>query len=447
MHPNRSLKPLLPAVIFIALAIALSMTACQQPGGDGAHLSSANKTGKPNAPSPQTPQNPSNPQERTATPPASLNIEKLVPSGNEKLISTPKDLHQPIISAIQQAQKSLDIVNFHLSDPDVVTALKEAAGRGVTVRLLLDQSILSKSTTGTAIFDELKKSGVLAKKSTSQFSITHQKSLVIDRELEEKRTAFITTMNLITVPGITRDYGLITQDKEIINEMTIVFEVDWTNADKNTKETPILAEERLLWSPVNSKPKILGLINLAQKNIDIEVENFGDDEVIAALGARISQVPGLKIRTITPGCSAGGDPLYSRPFLERLKKLGVENRVMAAEPDENHPFMHAKMMVVDNQIFYLGSENLSFNSLTKARELGILTNNAELAQQLESNFSLDWTSAFAPESVTKAMCAAATGPYSGKPQKPISPAPKTPTAGANTPAADNSAAAAEISEL
>ncbi|MGZ3746718.1 MAG: phospholipase D-like domain-containing protein, partial [Pseudobdellovibrionaceae bacterium] len=57
---------------------------------------------------------------------------------SETLTITPQDRHEPILEAIETAQKTLDIVNFHLSDMEVVRALIEASQRGVQVRIILD---------------------------------------------------------------------------------------------------------------------------------------------------------------------------------------------------------------------------------------------------------------------------------------------------------------------
>ncbi|MGZ3744960.1 MAG: phospholipase D-like domain-containing protein, partial [Pseudobdellovibrionaceae bacterium] len=161
---------------------------------------------------------------------------------SETLTITPQDRHEPILEAIETAQKTLDIVNFHLSDMEVVRALIEASQRGVQVRIILDSSILSKNIKAQNIADELKKSDVQVKPSSNKFSITHEKTLVIDNKL-----AFITTINLVTTSASTRDFGLITQDPDVIAEINSVFNADWSNADSNGDFTPSLSQSRLVW--------------------------------------------------------------------------------------------------------------------------------------------------------------------------------------------------------
>lgn len=315
----------------------------------------------------------------------------------ETLTITPQDRHEPILAAIAAAQETLDIVNFHLSDREVVQALVEANHRGVQIRMILDSAILSKNLKAQNIVTELEQAGVQVKKSSNKFSITHAKSLVIDNKV-----AFITTINLVTTSRKTRDFGLITQDPDLISEIHSVFNADWSNADNNGDFTPSLTQPRLVWSPINSTQKLKELILSAQFTIDLEVENFGDREIQEALIARA--IAGVQVRTLTPGCVPGDNPLRNRQYLEALGASGIQNRVMAAISDPLHPYMHAKMMVVDNKTFYIGSENFSYNSLKRARELGIITDNDELAAQLENVFAQDWQVSVSPDQVTKEDC-------------------------------------------
>jgi cardiolipin synthase A/B len=315
----------------------------------------------------------------------------------DELIVTPLDKHQTIIKAIGLAKKTVDIVNFHLSDRDVVGALTNASKKGIQIRMILDSGILSRNNTSQKIVADLKQANIQVKPSTSKFSITHQKSLVIDDEI-----AFVTTMNLVTTSAVTRDFGIVTEDQGIIAEMDAVFTADWANADANDSQTPALSNPRLLWSPVNSSQKLVDLIHSATSTIDLDVESFGDHDVLNALAERASQ--GVKVRTITPGCISGDQPLRNRTYLTTLATSGVVNRVMPAVSDETHPYMHAKILIVDQKVFYVGSENFSFNSLTKARELGIITEDNRLTQQVESVFNQDWGNAVAPDQVTQDQC-------------------------------------------
>ena len=52
--------------------------------------------------------------------------------------------------------------------------------------------------------------------------------------------------------------------------------------------------------------------------------------------------------------------------------------------------MHAKIIVVDGQRAFVGSENISTASLDRNRELGVLIADANVIHTLQQTFRLDW---------------------------------------------------------
>lgn len=324
-------------------------------------------------------------------------VTQLQTDETEQLVISPDDMNRPIVEAINKAHDKIDLANFHLSNRDVVKALITAAkDKNVKIRIILDNGTLSKSKTAQNIVDQLKTSGIEVKPSSKFFSITHQKSFVIDDNL-----ALISTINLVTTFATTRDFGLFTHNKDIIAEVNSVFQADWENADDNGGLTPDLHQKRLLWSPINSLDKLKDLILSAKQNIKLMVENLGDKEIDDALIAKAKE--GVSIQVFTPGCVSGGG-LRNRPFIKELSDNNIANKVASPNADSEHPYLHAKMILVDNKTFYLGSENFSYNSLLKARELGIITTDEGKSKKISDVFDHDWNNGLAPEAVTKEDC-------------------------------------------
>jgi hypothetical protein len=58
---------------------------------------------------------------------------------NDQLIIEPNDGTKTVLSLINSASQSIDLVIYELSDPDIEDALSAASKRGVTVRVLLNQ--------------------------------------------------------------------------------------------------------------------------------------------------------------------------------------------------------------------------------------------------------------------------------------------------------------------
>jgi cardiolipin synthase A/B len=57
------------------------------------------------------------------------------------------------------------------------------------------------------------------------------------------------------------------------------------------------------------------------------------------------------------------------------------------------PGVHAKAMIADGARAYMGSENLSWTSLTKNREVGLLVYEGDAVKTIADTFEKDWASA------------------------------------------------------
>jgi phosphatidylserine/phosphatidylglycerophosphate/cardiolipin synthase-like enzyme len=99
-----------------------------------------------------------------------------------------------------------------------------------------------------------------------------------------------------------------------------------------------------------------------------------DREIEAALIACVRR--GVRVRLLTNTGAA--------PDLARLRQAGVAVHQVAS------PYIHAKMIWVDDRWAFIGSENISAASLDRNRELGVLIANAGVLARLQSIFTQDW---------------------------------------------------------
>ncbi len=77
---------------------------------------------------------------------------------------------QPVIDAIGTATTSLDMEIYHLTEMPVVNALAAAAGSGVTVRLIIDQTNWNTAT-DSDVKTTLASAGVTVTPSSTAFRI------------------------------------------------------------------------------------------------------------------------------------------------------------------------------------------------------------------------------------------------------------------------------------
>jgi len=301
-----------------------------------------------------------------------------------ELIVTPSaDGHRAFITAIEGAKTSIDMTMFHLTDPAIVDALSATAKRGVRIRIILDGKGLETKKLAR-VADELRTAGIDVRGSSAAFSITHEKGMVIDHA-----TAFITAINLTKDAAKTRDFGVITRARGVVDDVAALFETDWTNAANAGHETPALHEASLVVSPVSSRAHLTELIGSAKHELVVTVENLGDGPIDDALAAAAKR--GVTVRLIVPMCDKNPNPLFNFRFARTLATGGVAVRMMPNPETETQPYMHSKMILADGETAYVGSINFSANSTTKARELGVVFVNAAATATIHQAFETDWT--------------------------------------------------------
>ena len=73
-----------------------------------------------------------------------------------------------------------------------------------------------------------------------------------------------------------------------------------------------------------------------------------------------------------------------------LSAAGVHIRTFDAKAST---YIHAKAIVADGKLAFIGSENFSDGSLDANRELGLLFSKSDVVAQLEAVFRSDWQNA------------------------------------------------------
>lgn len=284
--------------------------------------------------------------------------------------------HSDWVDAIKSARKSIHMEMFHITEKEVINALVARAHDGIDLRVIVDHQ--AKGGYKAAV-DTLTNAGVQIRLASAAFSITHSKAMVIDGE-----EAWITSINMTNTGTGSRDFGITTSDSGIIDEMNQVFEADWKNAENDGDVTPPVSNPNLAWAPVNAVQQLTKLINTSMRTLDVEVENIGLDDVINALNAAAAR--GVTVRLIMPECTGNNANNYAG----MAKTKGVQLHVEHDGKSLNQPYMHAKMMVADGKVNYIGSINYSYNSMIKSRELGVIFSNPDIGGKLSSEFNTDW---------------------------------------------------------
>jgi phosphatidylserine/phosphatidylglycerophosphate/cardiolipin synthase-like enzyme len=295
-------------------------------------------------------------------------------SGAYRLITEPDDGMSGIYNPMSSATVSLDLSMYELVDAQAESTLAADAERGVSVRVVLDGNEERKSN--TAAYQELSAHGVSVHWSPPRFPASHEKAMVIDGQ-----TALIMTGNLTSryYPN-TRDFAVVDSVPADVAAVEQVFDADF---DGVAVEAP--AGGSLVWSP-GSQAALVAFIESAQSTIAVENEELSDQAIVQAL-----------VRDEQRGVAVSLTMTYQKEWAPAFNALTAAGASVATYTGEKPIYIHAKVIDVDagtdHVAVLMGSQNFTQASLDRNRELGVVIDDAGIADQVAATLAADHTGA------------------------------------------------------
>lgn len=291
---------------------------------------------------------------------------------NFSLIVEPDQGITPIINVIKNAKTSVDLVMYQLEDKQIEKALVEDKDRGVSVRVLLNGGYYGAPDTpnkNAEAYVFLTSHGVSVEWTPAKFALTHEKSLVVDG-----RAAYIMTFNMTPQYYATsRDFAVVDSDTNDIQAIENAFDADWKNETTATQNG-----DDFVWSP-GSEDRLISLIQNAQKTLYIYNEEMNEDAVVSTLSAAARR--GVLVEVVMT------DSKEWQKNFSVLSAAGVKIKTFSPKAKL---YIHAKMILADDATAFVGSENFSYNSLFKNRELGIILTDRAVLTSLAQTFQKDF---------------------------------------------------------
>ena len=294
---------------------------------------------------------------------------------SHKLIVLPDDTANAIIGPIEAARRTLNIRMFLFTDPSLLNAVIAARHRGVHVRVMLNPARRDGTNENEQTRQTLLAAGVSVRDSSTEFAVTHQKSMVIDG-----RIGFIESLNWETRDLTqTRDYAVETTGKAEIAEMVRCFDADWA-------EKPFMpgAASSLIWCPNNGRQRIAEFIDGAKESLWLQNERYQDMVIIERLVRAVNR--GVRVRIMARALHK----LKRKKLFEGVSGLRIVHDVGAKVRTLRHLKLHGKIMIADDKRVIVGSINLSPGSFDDRRELAIETSSAQVVQRLIQIAQDDW---------------------------------------------------------
>ncbi len=386
----------------------------------------------------------------------------------------PDDDGNTVYQAIINARSTVAISIYELGGPAIMDALRQAKKKGVDIRIMFNGQFFAGSDPNNSRYnqvyaniDELTAApgrGSLAFHwSSNNYSITHQKTIIIDAfkenkplaagSLPENAKALVMTLNLCSYAWVItqdnnrfpvawefwgpqnpdievkiRDFGVVLTDPALVARIAAVFESDFTCATTGVIQNLKNSRDGLVWSngttgippagadsyPAygiyppyrpkeldgavdqgNARSVHLDIIQRAGHTLDIYNEEMNDDQIVQAIIDAAGR--GVTVRVLMTGGlqKKNGTDEYYYQFNRNFKKLaqaGVRIRLFPGGPQ--FLYIHAKVFLADagrsGAMAYMGSQNISGNSLDFNRELGVVLRGENDTRLIHQVFETDW---------------------------------------------------------
>ena len=290
-------------------------------------------------------------------------------TGFTGVVVQPDDGRGPILAEIAAAEHSVDLLVYLLSDDEVIDALIAAVDRGVEVRVMLEEHPFGGNGSNPDTFDRLEAAGARVRWGNPAFRFSHVKMFVVDDAV-----AIIMNQNLSRSAFTdNREFAAVTTRQDMVAEAAAIFDADW---DRTAEPDP----GPLVVSPIDSRSTLLGLIDGAARSLDLYAEVIRDEEVLVAIER--AEARGVAVRLLVS--PEYGDDDRGTDERTRLAAAGVEIRFTRGL------YVHAKAILIDGSVAWIGSQNFTATSLDDNREVGIVLDDPANVGRIRGIFELDF---------------------------------------------------------
>jgi len=295
---------------------------------------------------------------------------------------------------ISQADTQIDVLMFSLNEANVVYALRQAAKRGVNVRVFVDMSkkqAVSKLFEGSLVNLNFPNEN---SNFADRFYYMHHKMVVIDNA-----TVYLGSNNLTNLQ-IDIDNGYMWRSKntelialfapEIASLADGVSGFDKISLTYNPYLGELVADDYFfrVWrtpgvSNFNTREQVIELIKNSEASIDLMMWYFSDAKIFRAL--QMAALRGVNVRLLWDAKAAG----YDESFLNLVRSFADVNKNFDLRLIKNEnigqfeTFFHFHTMQVDSKELVFGTNNWSNNGFFFNDEMTMFTNHKDLNTQMQ----------------------------------------------------------------
>jgi phosphatidylserine/phosphatidylglycerophosphate/cardiolipin synthase-like enzyme len=297
-----------------------------------------------------------------------------------KLIIQPDAGIGPVVTAIKQAKKTVDVLIFRLDLQEITRSLEAAVARGVVVRALIAHTNRGGEKSLRKLEMRLLEKGVTVSRTSDDLVRYHGKMMIVDR-----RTLHVYGFNFTGLDiAKSRSFGAITRDPKLVQESLKLFEADCTRQSYQP------GHERFVVSPENARDRLATFIRGARKQVLIYDPEVSDPVMLRLLADRTDA--GLDVRI--------------------LGKLGGKKSLLSWEKYPGRR-LHVRAIIRDGRRAFFGSQSLRRLELDTRREIGVMVTESAVVKQMQAVFESDWALTESGRRAAKAAGKGSVDPASG----------------------------------
>lgn len=274
-----------------------------------------------------------------------------------KLIIQPDDGVAPLLTAIKNAKKSVEIAIFRLDRKDVELTLKTAAAaKGVTVTALIAFANRGGEVRLRNLEQRFLDAGITVARTANDMPRYHDKFILIDR-----RTLYVLSFNFTHLDiDHSRGFGIVSTNAVWVREAIRLFKAD-SGRMAFTPKT-----ETFVVSPSNSRKVLEAFLKRAKKQLLIYDPRISDKGFLRILQERSKA--GVEVRVI--GSVAG----HAQFDVQKMPGMRL----------------HTRTIIRDRRQAFVGSQSLRTVELDQRRELGLIIQDGKAIKTLIETFECDW---------------------------------------------------------
>lgn len=281
------------------------------------------------------------------------------------LRTSPFGTEQKFLDLINNAQERIYIQSYLVTNKKIINALQQASIRSwIDIKMMIERKPYQSYRDDYAALEHYFSGTSIELLPDTQLGIDylHAKLTIID-------DAYIVQTANLTASSFTknREHFLYGIDTTILSWLTQVFLNDWYDTAYYASDL----HPNIVICPINCRAVVEWLLSSATQSIVIQTQYITDPSIMDILKEKSS----LDMQIVVADVDSNDAVLkYFGP--DKVKYLPK-------------PYVHTKMILIDDKILLVGSMNMSANSLDENREIGLLTLDAQVIQNFLWQFATD----------------------------------------------------------